>query len=311
VTRFLLRRLGWSLLVLWFVISATFVITSLMPTDPVRAMLGPHADAQTVLQVRQNLGLDQPLVVQYARYLGRVLHGDLGQSYRLGIPVTEILAQHARPTIELALATVILQLALGVALGWLAASRRGRIADHVVQGLALVGQSAPTFFLGPLLAYALAFGTGWFPIAGYGDGGWSRLHHLFLPALTLAVGGVATYARLLRSDLIEALDQDYVRTARAKGLGRFAVEGRHALRNALLPLSTVVALDLGALLGGAIVTEYVFGWPGIGRESVNGILNLDLPLVLGVVLVAAVAILVVNFFADLVVAWLDPRVRLE
>jgi peptide/nickel transport system permease protein len=312
VIRFLLRRVGWSLVVLWFVLSAAFVITSLLPADPVRAMLGPHADPETVAQVRKNLALDRPVAEQYVRYVGRVLDGDLGVSYRLGQPVTEIIGAHVWPTAQLALATIVLQLLLGVPLGWLAASRRNRWPDGVAQVVALLGQSAPTFFLGPFFAYAIAYGTGLFPISGYGVGGLlDRLHHLFLPALTLAVGGVATYARLLRSEMIEALGEDYVRTARAKGLSRWAVEGRHALRNALLPLVTVVALDLGALMGGAIVTEYVFSWPGVGREAVNGILNLDLPVILGVVLVAAVAIVVINLLVDILYAWLDPRVRLE
>jgi peptide/nickel transport system permease protein len=310
MTGYLLRRLGWSLLVVWFVATVTFLITSILPTDPVRTMLGPHADAATIEQVRHNLKLDRPVVEQYAAYMARLAHGDLGLSYRLRLPVTKILAQHAWPTVQLALATVFLQLLFGVPLGWLAASRRNRWPDTAAQIVALLGQSAPTFFIGPFLMYTIAYASGWFPISGYGDAGLDRLHHLFLPALTLALGGVASYARLLRAEMIEVMSEDYVRTARAKGLSRWRVEGKHALSNALLPLVTVVALDLGTLLGGAIVTEYMFSWPGIGREAVAGILNVDMPVIVGVVLVAALAVVLANLLVDFVYAWLDPRVRL-
>jgi peptide/nickel transport system permease protein len=206
----------------------------------------------------------------------------------------------------------LLQILVGVPLGVLAATQRNRPADSLAQVVALLGQSAPTFFLGPLFIYVLAYKTGWFPISGAGSGGvLDRLWHLFLPALTLAAGGMALYTRIVRSDLIETLGEDYVRTARAKGLSPWTVVAHHALRNALLPLVTLVALDLGVLLGGAIVTEYIFSWPGIGREAVLSIVNLDLPVVLGVVMFAASAIVLVNLLVDLVYAWLDPRVRLE
>jgi peptide/nickel transport system permease protein len=312
MSRFLLRRLGWSLLVLWFVMTATFAITYVLPVDPVRSMLGPHADPQTIEQVRKNLHLDDPLLEQYAFYVGRVAHGDLGTSFRLARPVTQIIGGALWPTVQLALAALFLQIVIGVPLGILAATRRNRPADTIAQVIALLGQSAPTFFLGPLLIYLLAYKAGVFPISGYGEHGVAdRLWHIFLPALTLAAGGTALYTRIVRSDLIETLGEDYVRTARAKGLPTSRVLVHHALRNALLPLVTLVALDLGTLLGGAVVTEFIFGWPGIGREAVLGIFNLDLPVILGVVLFAATAIVVVNLLVDLVYAWLDPRVRLE
>jgi peptide/nickel transport system permease protein len=312
VSRFLLRRLGWSLLVLWFVLTATFAITYVLPVDPVRTMLGPHADPQTVAQVRKNLHLDDPLLDQYRYYVGRVAHGDLGTSFRLARPVTKIIAASVWPTVQLALAALFLQIVIGVPLGILAATQRNRPADTMAQVVALLGQSAPTFFLGPLLIYLLAYKLGMFPISGYGEHGLGdRLWHIFLPALTLAAGGTALYTRIVRSDLIEALGEDYVRTARAKGLPRSRVLLHHALRNALLPLVTLIALDLGTLLGGAVVTEFIFSWPGIGREAVLGIFNLDLPVILGVVLFAATAIVVVNLLVDVAYAWLDPRVRLE
>jgi ABC-type dipeptide/oligopeptide/nickel transport system permease component len=311
MSRFLVRRLGWSLLVIWFVVSATFAITYVLPADPVLSILGPHADPGTIEQVRKNLHLDDPVPTQYALFLGRVVHGDLGTSFRLARPVSEVIGNALWPTVQLALAALLLQIVIGVPLGGLAATRRNRPADSLAQVLALLGQSAPTFFLGPLLIYLLAYKTGLFPISGYGEGLLDRLWHLFLPALTLAAGGTALYTRIVRSDLIETLGEDYVRTARAKGLPASRVLLHHALRNALLPLVTLIALDLGTLLGGAVVTEAIFSWPGIGREAVNGILNMDLPVILGIVMFAAIAIVLVNLVVDVVYARLDPRVRLE
>jgi peptide/nickel transport system permease protein len=312
VSGYVLRRLGWALLVLWFVVSATFALTHLLPADPVQLMLGPHADPASIARVRKQLHLDESLWSQYTSYLGQVLHGDLGRSFRLSRPVSQIIGAALWPTVQLALAALFLQIVIGVPLGVLAATRRNRPADTAAQVVALLGQSAPTFFLGPLFIYLLAYRTGWFPISGYGeDGVLDRLWHLFLPALTLAAGGTALYTRIVRGDLIETLGEDYVRTARAKGLSPWRVVVRHALRNALLPLVTLVALDLGVMLGGAVVTEYIFGWPGIGREAVLGIFAFDLPVILGVVMFAAVAIVLMNLLVDLVYAWLDPRVRLE
>jgi peptide/nickel transport system permease protein len=204
-----------------------------------------------------------------------------------------------------------LQVLLGVPLGILAAVKRDRPADSAAQVAALLGQTAPTFFLGPLFMYALSYRAGLFPVSGYGKPGLDRLWHLFLPAFTLAVTGIAYYARLVRAEMIEVLEEDYIRTARAKGVPHRRVIFRHALRNALVPVVTLIGLDLGVLMGGAIVTEYIFGWPGLGREAVNGILNIDLPLVLGVVLLSALAILVANLLVDVAYALLDPRVRLE
>jgi peptide/nickel transport system permease protein len=311
MTRFLLRRLAWAVVVLWFVISTTFAITYLIPADPVRVMLGPHADDATVKRVRAEMYLDRSFVVQYGHYVARIVKGDLGESFRLKKPVRTMIKDGMGATAQLALGAILLQLVLGVPLGIIAAVRKNRASDVLAQLIALLGQSAPTFFLGPLFMYLLAYRLGWFPIAGYGKGGLDRLWHLFLPALTLAVTGIAYYARIVRAEMIEVLGEDYVRTARAKGVTPWVVTVRHALRNALLPLVTLVGLDLGVLLGGAIVTEFIFEWPGLGREAVLGILNMDLPVILGVVLFAATAILVTNLVVDIVYAWLDPRVRLE
>jgi peptide/nickel transport system permease protein len=211
--------------------------------------------------------------------------------------------------VQLALAAIVLQLAIGVPLGIVAAMRRGRWPDHGVGLLAVVGQSAPSFFVGTVLLYLFAYRWGWLPIAGYGAGGLDRIAHLVLPAMTLAAVGVAYYSRAVRSELIDVLDEDYVRTARAKGVPERVVIGRHALRNALGPLATLVGLDLGVLLGGAVVVEFIFAWPGLGREILQAILEVDLPLILGVVMVSAIAIAVANLIVDLIQLWLDPRLR--
>jgi peptide/nickel transport system permease protein len=308
VTR-VLGRVAWSLLVLWFVVTTTFALAFAIPADPARALVGPHADAATVERVRSELCLDRPFWVAYGCHVGRIMHGDLGTSFRLGRPVAAILWERTGPTVELAVAAVVLQLGLGVALGAVAAMRKDRAADLVTSVLALLGQSAPTFFLGPLFMYLLAYGLGLFPISGHGAPGLDRLWHLALPALTLAFAGVASYTRLVRAELIEVLGADYIRTARAKGAAPSTILIRHALRNALLPVVTYAGIDLGVLLGGAVVTEAVFAWPGLGREAVLAILNVDLPVVLGVTLVAAVAVLVTSLVVDVLVAAIDPRAR--
>jgi peptide/nickel transport system permease protein len=311
VIRFLLGRLVWSLLVIWFVVSATFVMVSAIPVDPVRAMVGPHADAKTIARVRAEYCLDEGPIGQYGCFVGGVARGDLGHSFRFDRSVASIIGDRIWPTTQLALAAIFLQLVIGVPLGVIAAVRRNRAADYAANVTALIGQSAPTFFIGTVLVYVLAFRLGWFPIGGYGSGFWSRLHHLVLPSVTLASVGVAYYARVVRSEMIEVLAEDYVRTARAKGVAEGAVVTRHALRNALGPLVTLIGLDLGVLMGGAVVTESIFAWPGLGREVLQAIFEVDIPLIIGVVLFTAVAIVVANLVVDVVYAWIDPRVRLE
>jgi peptide/nickel transport system permease protein len=307
--RFVLRRLAWSVLVVWFVVTAAFAMLTLIPADPAKEMLGPHATPEAIERVRAHYCLDRGFIGQYACFVERLAHGDLGESYRSKRPVGELILDRVGPTVQLALATIILQLLIGVPLGIAAAARRGKWPDRAASIVSLLGQSLPTFFVGTLLVYVLAYGLGWFPIGGYGAGVLDRLHHLVLPALTLAMVGIAYYARLVRSELGEQLHEDYVRTARAKGLSERDVIVRHALRNALGPLVALIGIDLGVLLGGAVVTEYIFAWPGIGREVLQAILEVDLPLILGVVIVSAVAIAIANLLADLVHLAIDPRLR--
>jgi peptide/nickel transport system permease protein len=309
--RFLLGRFVWSLVVIWFVVSATFVMVSAVPADPVRTMVGPHADQETIARVRKQYCLDEGFLGQYGCFVGKVMKGDLGHSFRFDRSVSSIIGDRIWPTAQLALAAIFLQLVIGVPLGILAAVRRNQLADYASNVVALIGQSAPTFFIGTVLVYFFGFVLGWFPIGGYGSGVWGRLHHLVLPSVTLASVGVAYYSRVVRSEMVEVLAEDYVRTARAKGVGERAVIGRHALRNALGPLVTLIGLDLGVLMGGAVVTESIFAWPGLGREVLQAIFEVDIPLIIGVTLFTAVAIVIANLLVDIVYAWIDPRVRLE
>ena len=303
------RRIGWAIVVVWFVLTATFAMTTAIPADPARTMLGPHATAESLARVRAHYCLDRGVVAQYGCWVDRIAHGDLGVSYRTQRQVTAIIGDRIWPTVQLALAAIVLSLAVGVPLGVLAAVRKHRWPDRAATLVGLVGQSAPTFFIGTVLLYVLSYRFGWFPIAGYGHGGLDRLHHLVLPAMTLAAAGVAYYARVVRSELIDVLGEDHIRTARAKGLPERTVVLRHALRTALGPLVSLIGLDLGVLLGGAVVTEYIFSWPGLGRELLQAILEVDMPLILGVVLVSAIAIALANLAVDLVQRWLDPRLR--
>lgn len=304
-----LRRIGWAIVVAWFAVTATFAMVVAIPADPATALLGPHATPEAVARVRAHYCLDRGPLGEYACYVAHVARGDLGESYRTKQPVAAIIAAHAWPTVQLAFAAVALQLALGVPLGVLAAVRRRRWPDRAAGAIVLVAQSAPEFFVGTLLLYAVAFRHGWFPIGGYGHGVADRLRHLALPAATLATVGVAYYARIVRAELIDILPADFVRTARAKGVPEGRVVLRHALRPALGGVVALVGLELGALLGGAVVTESIFAWPGLGREVLRGILDVDVPVILGIVLVSALAIALANLVADLVHLWLDPRLR--
>lgn len=305
----ILRRLGWALAVAWFVATATFAMVMMLPADPATTLLGPHATPETIASVRAHYCLDDGLVTQYGCWLENVARGDLGQSYRTKRDVLALLGDRVWPTAQLAIAAIVLALAFGVPLGVAAAVRRGRWPDRAATGFGLVAQSAPAFVVGTLLVYVAAYRWGLFPIAGYGNGGLDRLHHLALPALALATFGIAYYARVTRAELGGVLDADYIRTARAKGLPERTIVWRHGLRNAAGPLVTVVGLDLGVLLGGAVVVESIFAWPGMGREVLQAILDVDVPVILGIVLVSSLAVAIASLVVDLVLLALDPRLR--
>ncbi len=307
--RLVARRIGWAIVVIWFVVTATFTLTVALPGDSMKAMLGTHADQAAVDRAKAHYCLDDDVLTHYGCWVKNVIKGDLGESYRSKRPVTAILADKIWPTVQLALAAIFLQLVIGVPLGIIAAVRRRRWPDRATTVVTLLAQCAPQFFLGTLLLYMFAFQFGWFPISGYGAPGLDRLHHLVLPAFTLASVGIAYYARTVRSELVDVLGEDYIRTARAKGLPERTVVLKHALRNALGPLVTLIGLDLGVLLGGAVVVEAIFAWPGLGREVLQAVLEIDLPLIVGTVLVAAIAIAVANLLVDLALMWIDPRLR--
>jgi peptide/nickel transport system permease protein len=322
----------WSVFVTWAVVSLTFVIDNVLPSDPARMVAGPQSRPQDIARIRKQLGLDRPLVAQYGAFLRRIvhigprtilpddvahancaaigpLHVDLGRSYQKRRPVVAVLAECAPRTAVLAVAATFIQVALGVGAGVLSATRRHTAADHVAVGLSLLGVSAPTFIIGIALQFVFARLLRVFPLDGYGQTIGEHVTCAVLPALTLGVFGAAFYTRMMRDEMTVLLKQDFVRTARAKGLSELAVVFRHALRNALVPLITIVGLDLGVLMGGAVVTETLFRWPGVGALSVQALLDRDGPVIVGAVLVTSTAIVLCNVLVDLLYVVLDPRLR--
>jgi peptide/nickel transport system permease protein/oligopeptide transport system permease protein len=279
----------------------------LLPGDPATIMLqGAPASAQDIQNLRHELGLDRPLYVQYARYMGRVLRGDFGTSINARVPVWSEISSVFPSTLLLALAAMVAALAIGCALGILAALRQSTWLDSLSMGVALFGVSMPDFWVGILLILIFSVGLGWFPSSGTGD-----VRHLVLPALALGANYSAIIARLVRSSLLEVMRQDYVLTARAKGLAQRSVVLRHALRNAAIPVVTIAGLQFGNLLGGAVVIETVFARQGLGRLAITAILAKDFPVIQGVVLVASVTYVLLNILIDLSYAWLDPRITYE
>ncbi len=283
-----------------------FVLNAVALGDPARAALGQRADPEVVRQIREQYALDRPLPVQYVMWMRRLARGDLGHSYHQQRPVTEIIADRLPPTVHLALAATLVSIVLGMSAGALAAARPGTALDHALVGAAVLGISTPVFWLGMMLSLVFAVSLGWLPVSGYGDG---DLGHLVLPALTLGALHTGTVARMTRSSLLEVVRLDYVQAARAKGLGEWAVLGKHALRNALIPVVTVIGIGLADLLVGAPLTETVFAWPGLGRMLVAAVGQRDLPVVMGAVLIFAVVYVLGNLLVDLAYLVIDPRTR--
>ena len=305
MTAYLIRRLLGAVGVIFGVASITFVMVFLMPGDAARMYAGPRAPEETVERIREMWGLNDPLPVQYVRYLGRAIQGDLGNSTRDGRPVLTAVIQRLPATMELALAGLAVELAIGLPLGILAAVRPGSWADQAATMLALIGVSIPQFAIGLVSLYVFGFLLKIFPLGGYGTP-----LHLVLPALVLGIGGAAFYSRVLRNSLLDVMGEDYIRTAHAKGMHPNAVLLRHTMRNALLPLITLAGLDLALLLGGVVVIEAVFGWPGIGLQAWNAIKNQDTPIIMGTVLFASIAVVFINLLVDILYVALDPRIRL-
>jgi len=300
---FLAQRLFRALVALWLVSTVVFVVMRLSG-DPVPLLLPPDAPTSEILRVRRDLGLDQPLPVQYGVFLGNILRGDFGRSIHFREPALTVVRGYLLATVELGLTAFVLATVVAVPIGLLSAMRRNSLVDHVAMGVALVGQSAPTFFLGILFILLLALKADLFPTSG--REGWRSL---VLPALTLGAFTMASIARLTRSAVLEILGADYIRTARAKGVGEAWVVAKHTLKNAAIPIVTITGLQFGTLLGGAVVTETVFSWPGMGRLAVQSIYNRDYPVVQCTVFLAALMFIAINFLIDLVYGLLDPRIR--
>jgi peptide/nickel transport system permease protein len=274
--------------------------------DPARAAMGQRADPEALARLRRDYALDRPLAVQYLTWMGRLVRGDLGESLREQRPVIQVLLERAPATARLALAATAISIVLGIAMGGAAALRPGSALDHALMSAAVLGISTPVFWLGMMLSLVFAVTLGWLPVSGYGDGGWA---HLALPALTLGALHTGTVARMARSSLLEVVRQDYMQAARAKGLPELLVLGKHGLRNALIPVVTVVGIGLADLLVGAPLTETVFAWPGLGRLLVAAVGQRDLPVVMGAVLAFALVYVIGNLLVDLAYLAIDPRTR--
>ena len=304
--RYVSVRILLTLPALWLILTLVFLLAHIIPGDPVQQMLGEGARVEDLQQLRHSLGLDRPVPAQYAHYLAGVLRGDLGESFRFQEPVARVVFSHYPATLELAVFGLLVCVAIGIPAGLFAAAHRGTPADHAVGVFTLFGLSVPNFALGPVLILVFSVILGWLPVSGRGGPA-----HLILPAITLGGALAAILTRMVRASVIEELSSDYVRTARAKGLSESQVLFRHAFRNAFIPILTILGLQFGTLLAGAIVTETIFSWPGIGRLAVQAISARDYPLLQGCILLIAVSYVAVNLLTDVIYALVDPRVRLE
>ena len=301
----IISRLASAAVVIFGVLCLVFFLIHLVPGDPVEVMLGESARPADREALRVSLGLDQPLLTQFSQYLGNVVQLDLGTSLHSKRPIIDILAERLPATLELATAALFVAILIAFPLGVMAAVRKDTGWDHGAMAVSLIGVSIPNFLMGPLLILFFAVGLGWFPVSGR-----EGFSSLILPAITLGTAMAAILSRMVRATLLEVLDEDYIRTARAKGLSPRIVIWRHALRNALLPVITLLGLQLGALLAGAVITEAVFSWPGIGQLIIEAIQGRDYPVVQACVLLISLTYVLVNTLTDLAYGWFDPRVRL-
>jgi len=308
----ILRRLLATIPVLLLVTAGVFALIHLTPGDPIDAMMAESVDDSVKRQLRSDLGLDRPLYLQYATWMGRLLQGDLGRSIRNREPVIENVGRRIKPSLQLAGLAMAISLLVATPIGILSAARRNSTLDRFGTSFALFGICMPNFLIALLLIFLFGVTLRWLPISGYVDPMeelWDGLRSLALPAITLGLALAAVITRTLRSSMLEALSEDYIRTARAKGLSDGAVIRRHALKNALIPVVTVLGLQLGTLIGGAVIIEYVFALPGVGRLVVDAVFARDYPLVQGVVLLIAVGFILSNLMVDLLYGWIDPRIR--
>jgi peptide/nickel transport system permease protein len=304
--RHILHRFLLTLPALWLVLTLVFLLIHIVPGDPVEQMLGEGAAPGQVVELRHALGLDKPLLVQYGHYLSQIARGDLGQSFKFQAPVRGVIFERYPATMQLAFLALLVCAAIAIPAGIISAHRRGSATDRTVSVFTLFGLAVPNFALGPLLITLFSIELGWLPVSGRGG----PLNYI-LPAATLGAALAAILTRMVRGAMLEELSSDYVRTARAKGLSTTAVLVRHALRNALIPIITILGLQFGTLLAGTIVTETIFSWPGIGRLTVQAISSRDYPLLQGCILVIALSYVLVNLLTDVLYAFIDPRVRLS
>ena len=313
---FLIRRLLAVLPVLLVVSLLVFFMLRLAPGDPAAVIAGNNATSEDIANIRVHMGLDKPIVAQYVLWLGQVLQGDLGYSYYLSKPVTALVAQRMEPTLALALGTVLMAVCIAVPLGSLAAWRMGGWLDRGLSAFSVAGFSVPVFVIAYLLIYVFAMQLQWLPVQGYkpisgaqSQGTWAWMRQLILPWLTLSTVYVALIARITRASVSEALQEDFIRTARAKGLSELAVLVRHALANAAVPIVTVIGIGVALLIGGVVVTETVYAIPGLGSLTVDAVLNRDFPVIQGLVLLFSLSYVLINLLVDTSYVWLDPRIR--
>ncbi len=305
---YVIRKLLYSFLILFGVITVTFALMYVIPGDPARLMLGQRADVASIEAVRKQLGLDDPIYVQYVRFIAKAVQGDLGRSYSSNREVLKTILETFPATALLAITALIISSIVGILIGLISSVKPYSLRDNFSMLFALFGISFPPFALGLIMALIFGSVLKWLPISGYVNNG---IQYLILPMLTLALRPLSIIARLTRSSMLDVLNQDYVRTARAKGVGYWRVIIKHALRNALNPVVTTISAWLAALLGGAFFIEYIFNWPGIGLLAINSILSLDFPMIQGTVLFTAVIFIIVNMIVDIIYAFLDPKVKLS
>ena len=303
---FLLKRVAYAFLILIGITFITFILTYIIPADPVRMLAGRSATPETVESIRQQLGLDKPLIIQYLNYLYNLLQGDLGRSYVQKTQVTELIMSRLPATLLLMVGAIFFELLIGLTVGIISSVKRGTNLDKILTTISFVGISAPQFVVGLILLYLFAYKLDFLPLGGYGT-----FSHLILPALTLGITGGGWYGRMTRSSMIDVLRQDYIRTAKAKGASSSRIVLIHALRNAILPIIAMIGLDIGIFMSGAVVVESVFGWPGIGQLAWQAIQRLDIPIIVGVTIIAATFIILGNLIADIASAISDPKIKIH
>ncbi len=312
MARYLMRRITGMLVVVLLVLTIAFIIVRVAPGDPAALMLGPEATAQDAAELRERLGLDRPIIVQYATFMADAVRGDLGRSLFFNQPVTTVLAARAEPTVALALMSLLISMLIAIPIGIYAAYRRGSAFDQSVISAAMLAASVPSFWTGLIAQRWLATEYGWFPVSGYGGPESTfveRMQFLILPSLVLGIVNSALILRFTRASMLDVLGEDYIRTARSKGMGERRVVLRHALRNAGIPIITVIGLTFALLVSGAVVTERVFNIPGLGNLVVNAVLRRDYPVIQGTLIVVAVLYVVINLITDLLYLLVDKRVR--